>query len=251
MAVALAPGYGVGWAELDPDADQPDAEIIAATRASDPGAAVRPARPARQGVVVSVSAIHRAVVPDSPGRGRIRIRLASASKVRPTGGLASTTCLPGPSRRPPTPTDGSPCVASAVASRPQLSIIDPRFALQTIEVETDGSSDAKSVTMASATGPDRHRSRDLRRHRQARSACPGRRSVPWAMGNEGPGRLTSRPMPTGGSARIPPPGDVFNVSAAPPAGQLYLAASKRVEWPKGAIEHSVDLSLPRGVVDPR
>ena len=26
-AVALAPGYGAGWVELDPDADQPAADI--------------------------------------------------------------------------------------------------------------------------------------------------------------------------------------------------------------------------------
>ena len=40
----------------------------------------------------------------------------------------------------------------------------------------------------------------------------------------------------------------FIVDANPPAGQPYLGASKSFEWPKGAIEHSVDLALPRGVL---
>ena len=49
MAVALAPGYGVGWTELDTDADQPSAEIKLQPRASDPGAPLRSARAARPG----------------------------------------------------------------------------------------------------------------------------------------------------------------------------------------------------------
>ena len=38
------------------------------------------------------------------------------------------------------------------------------------------------------------------------------------------------------------------VLAQSPDGQPYLGAMKRIDWPKGAVEQSVDLSLPRGVV---
>ena len=55
-------------------------------------------------------------------------------------------------------------------------------------------------------------------------------------------------MPTDGSGRIPRPATTSRVNAAPPAGQPYLGASKSFDWPKGAIEHSLDLSLPRGVL---
>src|SRR5262249_20015530 len=40
----------------------------------------------------------------------------------------------------------------------------------------------------------------------------------------------------------------FAVSARSPDGAPYLGVTKQDEWPKGAIEHRVDLSLPRGVV---
>ena len=39
-----------------------------------------------------------------------------------------------------------------------------------------------------------------------------------------------------------------SVTAYPPDGQPYLANSKSIEWPKGAITHSADLALPRGVM---
>jgi hypothetical protein len=47
----------------------------------------------------------------------------------------------------------------------------------------------------------------------------------------------------------PPPADrSFNVTAFPPQGQPYLIATNRLEWPKGAIEQSLDLALPRGAL---
>ena len=39
---------------------------------------------------------------------------------------------------------------------------------------------------------------------------------------------------------------MFRASA--PDGQPYLELSKQFDWPKGAVEHSMDLALPRGVV---
>ena len=46
----------------------------------------------------------------------------------------------------------------------------------------------------------------------------------------------------------PSPGDRFFLTTQSPDGQPYLSVSKRIDWPKGAVEQSVDLSLPRGVV---
>ncbi len=40
----------------------------------------------------------------------------------------------------------------------------------------------------------------------------------------------------------------FHIRAASPDGAPYLIAEKEGEWPKGALEQSVDLALPRGVV---
>ncbi len=46
---------------------------------------------------------------------------------------------------------------------------------------------------------------------------------------------------------VAPPFDRFQVQAQSPGGAPYLIAEKDVRWPKGAIEHSVDLALSRGV----
>ena len=40
----------------------------------------------------------------------------------------------------------------------------------------------------------------------------------------------------------------FGIRAQSPDGASYLLANKQGEWPKGAIEQSVDLAIPRGVV---
>ena len=51
-----------------------------------------------------------------------------------------------------------------------------------------------------------------------------------------------------GLARIiPPTGYAFGITAGPPAGAPYLTQRVDFNWPKGAVRHSVELKLERGV----
>ena len=91
-AVALAPGYGVGWVELDPDDDQPAADITLRPEQVIHGRLFDlQGRPVPD-VTVSVSSIGRDL-PQAPARDSQR-----ASMVSLIGGRTSTTCRPGPSR---------------------------------------------------------------------------------------------------------------------------------------------------------
>ena len=105
-AVALAPGYGAGWlGGLDPDADQPTADIT-----------LRPERvihgrlfdvqgqPARH-IKVSVTAIRRASF--APGGGRETL------EARRSCGPIPSSCPAGPARRSPTTTDDLLCMVLA------------------------------------------------------------------------------------------------------------------------------------------
>ena len=52
-----------------------------------------------------------------------------------------------------------------------------------------------------------------------------------------------------GRARIVPwPGDRFMIRVYPPEGEPYLPASLDVDWPKGAVQHAVEVKLQRGVL---
>ena len=45
----------------------------------------------------------------------------------------------------------------------------------------------------------------------------------------------------------PPSGDRYYIAAWPPPGQPYLVPSRFLDWPKGALEQSLDVVMPRGV----
>ena len=70
--------------------------------------------------------------------------------------------------------------------------------------------------------------------------------MPWSHR----ARPIPRPTPRGDSAfpLAPVPTGRFGVRAQSPDGAPYLMTMKQGEWPKGAIEQSVDIALPRGVV---
>ena len=114
-ATALAPGYGVGWANLDPDEDQPSAEIRLMPEQVIEGRLFDVHGQPVSGAVVSVSAIWLSLRrPCSRRVGSSR----TTRKDHTAGGAASTTGRAGRSRRRPTPTAASPCTASAAACTP-------------------------------------------------------------------------------------------------------------------------------------
>ena len=144
MAVALAPGYGAGWVEINPDADQPVADITLG-----PEQVIRgrffdlQGRPV-PGVVVSVYSIQRVLIPD-PGN----VIVGRRSSEGPFYLWSRVNDWPAWPRPATTDAEGRFTLHGLGRGlQVQLSMIDPRFAPQTMTVETDGGPEAKSVTMA-------------------------------------------------------------------------------------------------------
>jgi RNA polymerase sigma factor (sigma-70 family) len=240
-AVALAPGYGASWVDLDPDADQPPADI-----------ALRPeqvihgrlfdlqGQPARD-VKLSVTAIRR-VLPTAPNPREENLEGPVFLWTHPDD-------LPGWPSPAITDADGRFTLHGVGPGlRVSLSVIDPRFASQVIEINTDTASIARPlsfalqpvrtitgrVTYADTGKPVPHARVTVAGFDQTNGvAVPQTSTVADAEG-----RFLANP-------RSGPEG---NVSAYPPDGQPYLQIFKLVDWPKGATTHSVDLALPRGVM---
>jgi RNA polymerase sigma factor (sigma-70 family) len=238
-ALALAPGFGVGWADLDPDADQPVAEISLQPEQVIKGRLLDlQGRPA-QGVAVSVSTIERVQGTGKSLRGELDGAFYWSQRVNE---------LPAWPKPATTDADGR-FEVHGVGRRllTRVDIIDPRYALQATEIRTDDVPGAKFVAIAVQpakvfTG----------RVTYADSGKPVPRATvhigAGAAGQRGFRTTRSQTDDNGRFRANPSAGDLFHVSAFPPSGQLYLTASKRVEWPKGAVEQSVDLALPPGVI---
>ena len=110
------------------------------------------------------------------------------------------------------------------------------------------SSDSKAGDDWPGTGQDHHRPRHLCRHRQARPACAAHRHGHWRAGNVGSRPTTSRPTPRAVPRESPSPGTTSPSRPPLPRGSLIWLPPRRFEWPKGAVEQSLDLALPRGAV---
>ena len=127
-----------------------------------------------------------------------------------------------------------------------LTAHHPRFALQRIEIEPDGTAASKSITVAPLPA----------------QVVSGR--VTYADTGEGVPHVPLEVMSSHGRTGIPavfetddqgrfrvnaPPADRWiSVWAYPPEGQPYFSAHKGFNWPKGAVEQKVDLALPRGAL---
>ena len=242
MAIALAPGYGVGWVKIDPDADEPAAEVYLQPEQVIEGRFFDlQGRPA-QGVLVSVSTIQRDLIPDSTAR-----IAGSARSEGPIYRWNRINDMPAWPKPATTDADGRFAIRGAGhRSRVALDIIDPRFALQTIAIATDDAPGPKVVT--TALQPAKTFTGRVTYADTGKPVARARLEV-LASGEGQPGsRSTYFQTDVDGRFRVnPSPGDLFLVGASPPAGQLYLVARKRVDWPKGAVEQSLDLALPRGV----
>ena len=235
-ATAIAPGYGVGWAELDPDAEQPTAEIALHTEQVIQGRLFDLHGRPVQGVTVAVEAMgqvvrrHPIIAPDGL-EGPLFYR----------AGAKDLPAWPGPA----TSDREGRFILNGMGRdlRAVLVVDDPRFAARRVEVDTDGASASKPMVIAlepartligrvtySDTGkPALHASFQI---------FTGGRGLVHELATDDDGRFRVTPLSA----------DRLSVAVFAPKGQPYLSAGRIFDWPKGAIQHSLDLSLVRGIV---
>ncbi len=241
VAVAIAPGYGAGWVDLDPDADQPTADIMLQPEQVIQGRLFDiQGRPVR-GVRISVEAMGR-VLRDPEGDPE------DDGLEGPTfAGMSREKDLPAWPHPALTDAEGRFTVRAAGRNlRVVLTIDDPRFAMQWTIVDTDGAASSKPVVIA--VEPARI---IVGRVVAADTKKPIANALISANGGDsvetdGDGKYRTRAL-----GRFPraEASERCIVMVNAPRGQPYLnVRTEEFEWPKGAIEHRVDLILPRGVL---
>ena len=125
-----------------------------------------------------------------------------------------------------------------------LTARHPRFALQEITVETDDAAESKPMSLA--LEPAKIITGRVTYGDTGKPVVHAKVAV-QAL------RLNPRPFSffeTDADGRFrtnPPSGDRYSIAAWPPPGQPYLILHRRLDWPKGAIEQSFDVVMPRGV----
>jgi len=249
---ALASGFGIGWSELDPDAEQPTIDV-----------ALRPEQ-VIQGRLFDVQG--------QPARG---VKVSIAFVLRSSQGEPD-----GPNFFPHPPKDLSAWPEPATTDADgrftlrglgrellaALRVDDPRFAFHVTTIETSGGtvfdlrpgirvhaapldadSDPKKLTIA--LSPAQIITGRVTYADSGKPVPHAPISVSASAEGSNGSRSTNFEADGEGQFRVnPSPGDRFSLTTQSPDGQPYLSVSKSIDWPKGAVEQSVELSLPRGVV---
>jgi protocatechuate 3,4-dioxygenase beta subunit len=238
-AVALAPGYGVGWVELDPDDEQPAAEITLRPEQVVNGRLFDLQGRPVPGVTLSVASISRDL-PPAPAGGRRR-----------TDNIYYGSSDPNdfPAWPRPTITDAEGrFIVRGVGRNLHATLIGrhPRFALQRIMVDTDSTPGSKTITAALAP------SQILNvRVTYADTGEPVPHAPLLVSASQGRvAQIDEAETDDHGRARLNswPADRAYGVFAYPPSGQPYIMAHGSIEWPKGAVEWSLDLALRRGIL---
>jgi beta-lactamase regulating signal transducer with metallopeptidase domain/protocatechuate 3,4-dioxygenase beta subunit len=243
---AMAPGYGMGWTELDPDADPPVADVALRTE-----------------LIVHGQTL------DAKGQPAPRVALRIEAMLSVARGTISTAIFrpdyewlrrrdfhgwPGPAV-----SDDQGRFALRGLSRDllwRIFIDDPRFAAQRTTLQMAQDLDARQLVPVPRIRVDL----DPNPKPIAITLQPARTIV---------GRVTyadtGRPVPR---ALVAPagtffeadaegrfrlltgvaPNNRFGVRAQSSDGAPYLMTAKTGEWPQGAVEQSLDIALPRGAV---
>jgi hypothetical protein len=242
LAGPVTPGTAFGCVELDPDAEQNLAEIHLLPEQVLRGRLVDVRGQPAAGVEVGVYFVSRVRRP-SDG-----VRFDSPTFGRGTMSPASTEGL---SAWPKTvTTDGQGRFMLSGVGRGlhvTLSVHDPRFAQQRIDVETDDEPGSKEISAAlqpatfiegRVLGAD------------TGAPIPGGPIVVRSSSGRGSGWFAAGfyADDRGRFKTNPYAGDHFRILAFPPKGQPYLAKEYELSWPKGSITKAMDLTLPRGVL---
>ena len=238
-AVALAPGYGLGWAELDPDADRPAADITLRPEQEIRGRLFDLQGRPVAGVRISVFLIDRTAL-RVPGGARPRF---DGADFRPT----NTIDDPAWPAAVTTDAEGR-FVLRGVGQSLRVGLVarHPRFALQTIPIGTDDAPGPKAMTAALSPSQIIHL-----RLTYADTGRPVPHAPFIVTASHGRAfRTDEAETDADGRARLNswPADRLYTIIAYPPEGQPYLVGIKSLEWPKGSVEQSVNLALPRGVL---
>jgi RNA polymerase sigma factor (sigma-70 family) len=237
-AVALAPGYGAGWVALDVGNHQPTADITLRPEKVVHGRVFDLHGKPVPNVMLAVASIRR-LLPQEPAKARGRLDGVAYSFTK----INETPAWPKPMT---TDAEGRYTLRGLGPETGAVLIVHhPRFALQRIQVDTNVASDSKPLTAALVPA------QILTGRVIYADTGKGAPHAPLhVMASHGTLRMPAD-FETDGEGRFrlnPPPADrSFFITAYPPAGQPYLAAEKGLEWPKGSLEQSFELALPRGV----
>ncbi|MFI5453829.1 MAG: sigma-70 family RNA polymerase sigma factor [Isosphaerales bacterium] len=234
-AMAAAPGSGLGWARLNPDAAQPEVDIR-----------LKPEQIIR-GKLIDVNA--------QPASG-VELRIRSVGRPTNTGmydGVSVGTSRPPQGLRvwpSPVTTDDQGRFTLAGIGRNLtvgFGVRDLRFARQGFQTQTDDRDGPKDVALAlqpSTIVEGRALAADTGQPiagALVEVASSQKESELQSGGRfraDDQGRFTANVQP----------GKYYRVQAFPPEGQPYLILRHEFEWTKGAVKKVVDVKLVRGVL---
>ena len=246
--VAIAPGHGIRWSELDPDAEQPTTDITLQPEQVIHGRLFDlQGRPAR-GVHVKVWSIILRPLDATTLSSFLRFELTSA------GGLSA---WPKPAT---SDADGRFTLHGLGRGLwVDLVVDDPRYAYQEIAIGAEGTVDtprygpgntvikldgnSESTPATIALQPARILTGRVTYADTARPVAgamieTNTRAYAAQIRTDSQGRFRANLATT----------DQLIVTVYPPEGQPYLMKSQLFNWPKGAVEQSLDLGLSRGVM---
>ena len=251
---ALAPGHGLGWVEVDPDALEPSARIALPQEFVIEGrlfdvkgeprgvkVVIQSIRSSRHGqlegpLFVDGPPEHLAAWPapattDAEGRFTLRgagralmvglavddLRFASLRTSVMTGGAADL----GPPLNPPFNLRPTVKLDTTAGVNKLTMALEPAQTITGRVTYADSGKPVPHAPLSVSSRSDTRRGGGLSR---------------FKADSEGRFRINA------------PTGDHFGVTTQSPDGQPYLALMKTIDWPKGAVEHTVELALPRGAV---
>jgi RNA polymerase sigma factor (sigma-70 family) len=243
--VALAPGHGAGWLTLDTDAEQPVADITLPPEQIIHGRVFELSGQPAGNVRVSVTAIRRIVLPQP------QLLPRRSGYDGPRFWWAHPDDLPGWPRTAVSDAEGRFTLRGVGRGlHAYLTVVDPRFATQVVETETDEISSKKPLAIAlqpARTLSGRVTYADTGKPvPNVRVGVIGFNQV--GLGNLGAPTFFTTTDHEGRYRANPRGGAQGTVHAVAPHGEPYLGASQGIAWPKGAITHSTDLALQRGVL---
>jgi RNA polymerase sigma factor (sigma-70 family) len=232
--LAAAPGFGLGWAELNPDAAKPTAEIRLE------------AEQIVRGKLVDLNG--------QPAAG-VELRVGSVGRPKTLGSYDGVSLwndrLEGLRAWPRSVTTDQEGRFKLAGIGRELTVSlefrDPRFARQAVRIQTEAKDAPMEATMV-LQPPTIIEGRVL----AADTGQPMPRAVIAVAASRGQlGGMSNDRFLADDRGRFianPSPGDYFRLSAHPPDGQPYLVPELEFAWAKGAVKKSIDIKLPRGVL---